>query len=156
MELYLFHFALPALAKHGRPDLAELLIDEHYGYLRRLGDDTLPECFCRVEQSVGSRCHSWSGAAAIYAAKYVLGTRQAEPGNPDEFLFAPIVHGVSQASGRISHPKGWIDVEWAKDSDGAIHAEIHAPKDVRVIKVEEQSLVKLVGCELENQNLQRF
>ena len=144
LELYFFHYALPALARHERPDLAEHLINDHYGYLRRLGDDTLPECFCRVEKSVGSRCHSWSGAAAIYAARYVLGIRPLEPGNPDELLFAPTVSGVTHASGRISHPKGWIEVKWSTDEDGALLTDIHVPEGVKLTKLEKRSQLKLI------------
>lgn len=129
LELYFLYYLLPALAELERPDLAELLIAQHYGYLQSLGDDTLPECFCRVEQSVGSRCHSWSGAGAIYAARYVLGMRQAEPGNPDNLVFRPIVHSIDRATGRIAHRKGWIDVTWVK-SGGKILHHIHPPQGV--------------------------
>ncbi len=131
LELYFLHYALPALAKHGRPDLAELLIEQHYGFLRSIGDDTLPECFSRVDRGLGSRCHSWSGAAAIYAARYVLGLRPAEPGNPDKLIFAPIVHDITRASGRIVHPDGWIEVDWHLEN-GEIIAQIQAPEGVQV------------------------
>ena len=98
LELYFLHYALPALAAHGRPDLAESLIDDHYGFLRKLGDDTLPECFFGAGKARGSRCHSWSGAPAIYAARHVLGIRPAAPGNPRELVFDPVVHRITRAS----------------------------------------------------------
>jgi hypothetical protein len=131
LELYFLHYLLPALAEHGRPGLAESLIDSHYGYLQSLGDDTLPECFCRVEQAVGSRCHSWSGAGAIYAARYVLGIRPATPGNPNHLLCAPVVDRITRASGRIAHPDGWITVSWQKDRNGGV-PEVSAPRGVLV------------------------
>ncbi|GAB4167666.1 MAG: family 78 glycoside hydrolase catalytic domain [Terrimicrobiaceae bacterium] len=136
LELYFFHYLLPALAEHGRPDLAELLIAEHYQYLRLLGDDTLPECFCRVEQGVGSRCHSWSGAAAIYAARYVLGIRPATPGKPHEMIFHPVVSGISRASGRIAHPMGWIDVRWER-VEGCLHSQIRGPDGMTITDASE-------------------
>ncbi len=132
LELYFLHYALPALAEHGRPDLAELLIDEHYGFLRGTGLDTLPECFCRVEREQGSRCHSWSGALAIYAARYVLGIRPAEPGNPRRMVFAPVVHGIARASGKVAHPDGWIEVSWEKTSGGEIQSSIVVPTGLDV------------------------
>jgi hypothetical protein len=132
LELYFFHYALPALAAHGRPDLAERLIDDHYGFLRDIGDDTLPECFFGAKSGTGSRCHSWSGAPALYAARYVLGLRPAIPGNPNVFLFDPVVHRISRASGRISHPAGWINVSWEVQK-GGIHSTIQAPDGVKVL-----------------------
>jgi hypothetical protein len=131
LELYFLSFALPALAGHGRPDLAEQLIAEHYGYLKTLGDDTLPECFHGAEKSMGSRCHSWAGAAAIYAGNYVLGIRPAGDGNPRHLVFDPVVHGIRQASGRIAHPDGWIEVEW-KSVDGKIQSRLKAPAGVDI------------------------
>lgn len=131
-ELYFFYFLLPALAAHGRPDLAERLITDHYGYLRSLGDDTLPECFCRVHHAVGSRCHSWSGAPAIYAARHVLGVRPAQPGDPSKFVCEPVVHSIRAASGRIAHPAGWIDISWERREDGALDLRWAAPEGVEL------------------------
>jgi len=133
LELYFLFFALPALAAHGRPDLSERLIDDHYGFLRQLGDDTLPECFCRVRQSVGSRCHSWSGAAAIYAARHVLGIRPAEPGDPNRLVFQPQTHRITSASGHIAHPHGWIEVRWRRLPDGSLESEFSAPDSVETL-----------------------
>ena len=115
LELFYLSFALPALARQGRPDLAERLVDTHYGYLMKWGDDTMPETFARVEAAHGSRCHSWSGAAAVYAARYILGIR---PDREGRLYFEPVVHGIGQAKGRIAHPKGWIDVAWKRDGAG--------------------------------------
>ena len=123
LELYFFHFLLPALAEHGRPDLAEELVSTHYGFLRELGDDTLPECFCRVKRGLGSRCHTWSGAAATYAARYVAGIRPAAPGDPNHLRFDPIIHDISRVSARLAHPEGWILVDWEKSSDGSINLQ---------------------------------
>jgi hypothetical protein len=135
LELYFLHYALPALATHERPDLAELLVDQHYGYLMNLGDDTFPECFCTVEKALGSRCHSWSGAAAIYAARHVLGIRPAEHGNPRKLLCDPNVHGITRASGRIAHPEGWIEIAWEK-LNGKLHVSINAPQSVEIVFAE--------------------
>jgi hypothetical protein len=132
LELFYLAFALPALAEHGRPDLAEKLITSHYGYLKSLGDDTLPENFYGADHSMGSRCHSWAGAGAIYAARYVLGIRRAAHGNPCRLVFDPIVDGINKASGRIAHPCGWIEVSWER-IDGKIHSRIHAPAGVEIL-----------------------
>lgn len=134
LELYFFHYLLPALALNGRPDLAELLISEHYGLIQSHGFDTLPESLSMMRGRQGSRCHSWSGAAAVYAARYVLGIRPAEPGNPRRMVFAPVFHGITKASGRIAHPDGWIDVAWERGSEGGFQSRITAPPGVEVFE----------------------
>jgi hypothetical protein len=134
LELYFFHYLLPALASGGRPYLAERLINQHYGLVKSLGFDTLPETLSQMRRGQGSRCHSWSGAAAIYAARYVLGIRPAEPGNPRRMVFAPVFHGITGASGRIAHPDGWIDVIWERTCDGGFWSSITAPPGVEVIE----------------------
>lgn len=131
LELYFLFFALPALAEHGRPDLAEQLITDHYGFVMDTGDDTLPESFARLNQAGGSRCHAWSGAAAHYAARYVLGVRPAGGSDPRKLVFDPVVYGIHRASGRIAHADGWIDVSWVKTADG-VDATVHAPPGVKV------------------------
>jgi hypothetical protein len=141
LELYFLHYALPALAEHGRPDLAEALIEQHYGFLQRLGDDTLPECFARVERGVGSRCHSWAGAAAIYAARYVLGIRPAASDQPRRLRWAPVVHGITRASGRIAHPDGWIEVAWEKVG-GEFRLSFTAPDGVEIELDERQPVLR--------------
>lgn len=128
LELYFMHYLLPALAEMGRPDLAETMIQDHYGYLMSLGDDTLPECFNRVSQGGGSRCHTWSGAPAVYAARYVLGLR---PLGPNRLLFSPIVHGISQARGEVCHGAGTASAEWRR-VDGRIVGRVQAPDGVVV------------------------
>ncbi len=131
LELYFLFFALPALAEHGRPDLAERMISEHYGYLKTLNDDTLPECFCEVEKAKGSRCHSWAGGAATYAARYILGIRPAGDGNHRHLIFDPIVGGIQRARGRIAHPEGWIEVAWER-IDGKFTFTLKAPAGVEI------------------------
>lgn len=131
LELYFLAYLLPALAEMGRADLAEDVVRDHYGYLMSLGDDTLAECFSRAEAGVGSRCHSWSGAAAIYTARYVLGLRPESPGDVDRWVFDPKVHRITRASGQIAHPRGEIRVAWTKSGD-SFDAKIEAPEGVVV------------------------
>ena len=131
LELFYLSFALPGLARHGRPDLAEQLIADHYGYLEQLGDDTLPESFVGANSGVGSRCHSWSGAAAIYAARYVLGLRPAGDGDHRHLIFDPVVQDIRQARGRIAHPEGWIEVAWTREQ-GLFQVDLSAPPGVHI------------------------
>jgi len=112
MELYFFFHLLPALAEQGKTELAESMIREHYGFIQSLNYPTLPEGFHHADQGHGSRCHSWSGAPALYATAYVLGLRQAAPGKPDSWILAPLESGHAKASGSLPHRLGTIQVSW--------------------------------------------
>jgi hypothetical protein len=130
-ELYFFSYLLPALAELGRPDLAELLIEEHYSFIQKLGYPTLTECFHRAHEHSGSCCHSWSGAPAIYATAYVLGLRAIEPGNPDRWKLAPVVNRHRHAEGEVPHPRGVIRVRWERHN-GTFEAHVETPEGVVV------------------------
>jgi hypothetical protein len=131
-ELYFFHYLLPALAEHQRGPLAETLIQEHYGFLKSLGYPTLTEGFHGAEKGIGSCCHSWSGAPAIYATEYILGLRLATPGNRDAYLLAPLASSHAQAEGLLPHPRGPIRVRW-KRRDERIAAQASVPPGVTLI-----------------------
>lgn len=132
LELYFFHYLLPALATHNRVELAETLIAETYGFLHTLDYPTLPECFNRANRGEGSCCHSWSGAAAIYATDYVLGLRLATPGQPDTYLLDPVDSGREQVAGSIPHTRGLISVNWQRQPNGRITAQVTAPAGVTI------------------------
>lgn len=129
LELYFFHYLLPALATHDRPDLAEHVLATHYGHLQAQGHETLPETLLGLTKGGESRCHPWSGAGAIYAARQILGIRPEKAGDPDRLVCAPLVHGIKQASGRIAHSKGWIDVQW--EGEGLL-PDVQAPRGVSI------------------------
>ncbi len=131
-ELYFFHYLLPALVTKGRADLAEDLVRETYGHLKSLGHPTLPECFHRAHEGRGSCCHSWSGAAAIYAMEHVLGLRLARAGHPDEWLLDPAPTGHARAEGSVPHPRGLITAAWSRQPGGRIVAQVSAPRGVTV------------------------
>jgi len=124
-ELYFLSYLLPALADHGRADLALDLIRDHYGYIRSLGTPTLPECFNDAAAKSGSCCHSWSGSAAIFATRHLLGIRPSTPGNPDAYLLAPVAPGIDHAEGSIPHARGSISIRWKRKGNRfAAHATL--------------------------------
>lgn len=130
LELYFLSFLLPALGELGEVDLAEDLIDEHYGFLQSLGHTTLAECFCRADRSQGSRCHTWSAAGAIYAHEYILGLRQADGDDPDHWLLDPRASDrFPQVSGTLPHARGLIRVSWRRQGDCYL-ADVEAPEGV--------------------------
>lgn len=128
-ELYFFYHLLPALVAHDRVDLAEELVQTHYGFIRSLGYPTLPECFSRAHEGSGSCCHSWSGAPALYATQHVLGLRQARPGDPDHWVLDPADTGRDAAEGSVPHARGLIRARWQR-AGGRIHAEVTLPQGV--------------------------
>lgn len=131
-ELYYYHFLLPALAKHGRADLAEALVQQTYGFIKELSYPTLTECFHRAKEACGSCCHSWSGAPAIYAIDYLLGLRLATPGNPNHYILDPVDSGRRQISGALPHPSGTIQVSWERKPNGQILAKVYSPEAVTI------------------------
>ncbi|MDX2066116.1 MAG: hypothetical protein SFX74_10265 [Fimbriimonadaceae bacterium] len=125
LELFFLSFLLPALAEatHRQlasgqdrseggkwTELAETVIRDHYGFLREIGDDTLPECFGRVKDGVGSRCHSWSGAAGIYAIRHLLGLQLETPGDPDAFVVRPVPTSIGRLAAEVPHRHGPIRI----------------------------------------------
>ena len=129
LELYFLTYLLPGLAAHDRPDLAEHVLATHYGHLHASGHDTLPESLAGLVKGGESRCHPWSGAGTVYAARHILGIRPEQAGDPDSLVCAPLVHGIRRASGRIAHPRGWIEVQW--EGEGTL-PDVRAPQGVHV------------------------
>jgi hypothetical protein len=130
-ELYFFFHLLPVLARHGRHDLAELVIRETYGHLREIGLPTLPEAFCHARHGRGSACHTWSGAAALYASEEILGLRRTVPGDPSAWLLDPRSPHHTSAAGAVATPFGPLRVSWRRE-DASIRAMVEAPPGVKV------------------------
>ncbi|MBC2607057.1 hypothetical protein [Pelagicoccus albus] len=133
IELYYLYFLLPALAELGRCNLAEELIEQHYGYLATQECLTLSECFGSVRRS-GSLCHVWSSAGALYLHENVLGVRQAVAGNPDKWILEPrVTERFSRVSGVLPHRLGDIKIQWERDVSGQIEIEYDAPVGVEIV-----------------------
>ncbi len=133
IELYFWSYLLPALAERGFPKEAVRWIRQHWGYVTDDGFGTLPECFCRKNIGVGSKCHSWSGYPAVFLNRFVLGLRQAYPGNTLEWVLDPLtVSGIDRAEGCQPHADGMIRVAWERRPDGRLNACVEAPESVTV------------------------
>ena len=129
VELYFFYYLFPALAAQGRYQLVEEMIREHYGFLQSLGYPTLTECFTAADRQQGSCCHSWSGAAALYASAFILGLRQVQDGRPDAYILDPAPSDHAKAEGSLPHPRGTIHVRWERVGE-RIRAIARVPKGV--------------------------
>jgi alpha-L-rhamnosidase len=130
-ELFYLHFLLPALANHGRLELAIRLLREHYGHLQVLKVPTLPECFSGAALGRGSCCHSWSGTGATFATEWILGFRQITPGDPDHWLLAPALGDLDRLSATIPHPRGTIHLDLRREGLEIV-TSIRAPEGVIV------------------------
>ena len=131
-ELYFLYYAFTALGALGQHELVEQLIEEHYGFLESLNYGTLNECFCRAAIGQGSCCHTWSSAGAIYAHQYVLGLRQTDAGDPNNWLLDPqTTDRFHTISGSLAHSSGQIAISWER-VDGVIAATVEAPGDVSI------------------------
>jgi hypothetical protein len=118
VELYFQIYLLQALEKLEKFELAEDLILEHFAFLKSLGYPTLNECFCRANEGRGSCCHSWSGYAAVYATRNILGLRQATPGDPENWVLEPRTTRFTSVSGVLPHANAPIRASWTRESNG--------------------------------------
>lgn len=135
IELYFFSYLLGELAERGHAAFAEALIRETWGPLVADGFGTLPECFSRHAAGFGSRCHSWSGAPAIYASRYILGLREITPGDTSRYRFDPRPSdAITRAEGTFPHPNGPIRVKWHRNGSGKIEAQLEAPEGVEIVQ----------------------
>jgi hypothetical protein len=133
IELYFFRFLLAEMAERGLGKRALGLVRRHWGPLVADRFGTLPECFCRFEKSVGSRCHSWSAHASVWLTQWVLGLRQETPGDADRWVLAPaLIEGIERAEGVIPHARGLIRVRWERGKDGRLETSVEAPDGVKV------------------------
>jgi len=130
-ELYFFYYLLPALAEHGRAEFAEKLIRQHYGFLHGLNYPTLNECFSRAHRGVGSCCHSWAGAPALYLVEQVVGLKQKTPGDPSVWLLEPQPSALTKVSYRLPVTGGAIAIRMMREG-GVIRAEASAPDSVTI------------------------
>jgi hypothetical protein len=69
-ELYFLKFALDALERIGRHDVAMQVIVDHVAPMRDAGAPTFWECLHRGIVGQGSLCHSWSTASLEYLARH--------------------------------------------------------------------------------------
>lgn len=132
IELFYLKFALDAMVRANRHDIAEQIIRQHYGVMREHGAWTFWEALHRGVQGRDSLCHAWSAAAMEYFSRYVLGVREKTPGRPDHLIVDPRVVSIHQARGVVPHPAGPIHVSWTRRPDGTLAIETSAPPSVEL------------------------
>ena len=112
---------------------------------RRHLASTLPEAFeCMVYDGAtslwetgkvfdsfggGSLCHAWSSVMPYFCGYCILGVTPLEPGFR-KFEVKPYPAGLSEASGNIPTPSGFIHVSW-KITDSGMDVKIKHPKDLK-------------------------
>ncbi|MEX0774195.1 MAG: family 78 glycoside hydrolase catalytic domain [Phycisphaeraceae bacterium] len=119
-ELYFLKFALDAMVRIGRFDVAENIIRSHMGFMMDRHAWTLWECIHRGAMDKGSLCHAWAAAPVEYLARHVLGVREASPGQPTPLQIRPQVSSVGHARGSVASSDGCTQVDWQRDDQEAI------------------------------------
>ena len=132
-ELYFLKFALDALVRIERYDVAEKVIADHMQVMRDHGAWTFWECLHRGVRKDGSLCHSWSAAPLEYFSRTVLGVREATPGEPETLRIAPRSATLGRVSGVFPHPRGPVNVSWTRTPDGQFDVNAHGPAGVKLI-----------------------
>jgi hypothetical protein len=70
LELYFLRYALDAMVRIGRHDVARQIIRDHYTPIMEADSPTIWECLHRGYFDRGSLCHSWSAAPLMYLARH--------------------------------------------------------------------------------------
>lgn len=103
-------------------------LKRHYGIMLDAGAQTWWEVINGKDYGAGagSLCHGWSAAIVYYIHAFLLGVTPLEAGYKT-FRFKPYAGtGVTEISGSIWTPHGYIKVCWQKQDDG-IHAQLTVP-----------------------------
>ncbi len=129
-ELYYLQYALTALVRIQRFDVAERIITRHMQIMKDRHAWTFWECLHRGVQSKGSLCHAWSTAPLAYFSRYVLGVREKTPGQSRHLVVNPRVAAIRHARGVVPHPAGPIHVQWHRREDGRYEITAQGPPEV--------------------------
>ncbi len=115
-ELYFLSYVLEGLYRHGRSELAERVMREHWGLTMAHGAWTIWECFGSGAAGLGSLCHAWSTTPARWFHERILGVRPERDGDLTRLLIAPD-SGLDWAEGAVPHPAGLVRVAWRRSGD---------------------------------------
>jgi len=93
---------------YARHDRREHILPSLLRWELHSGNGTVQE-FWTAEAGKSSRCHGWSASPAYDLTTYILGVRPVEPGY-SRAVVDPALGPLSQASGRVPTPLGWLSV----------------------------------------------
>ena len=129
LELYFLSFALEALYRHQRVELAEQLMRDHWRAMRQAGAWTFWECLRNGSHQQGSLCHAWSCTPLRWFHEQVLGVRSL-PGDPQHLLIAPDSL-LAWAQGVVPHPAGPVHVAWRRNGR-ILELSVSAPSAIEL------------------------
>lgn len=129
-----FMSALEAMARfeNGRSEEALDLIRRCWGTMLKKGAKTFWE-FAPNNDTDKWRTpsHAWSAGCTYLLSAYVLGIRPAEP-DYAAVLFAPCPCDLTEFSGVVPTPRGFVAACGRRDANGALHFTLAIPKDMKV------------------------
>lgn len=120
-QTYGMFFVLETLAERG--DAATMLryIEQFWGPMTKVGNDTFWENFI---QASGTSCHAWSAAPTYFLTTEILGVRPTSPGYAD-YQVAPHPVDLTWAKGTVPTVNGDVNVDWKWSSSGPTSFVIH-------------------------------
>ena len=130
-------YALAALYKQGRADIAERFIRKYWTRMILNGDDTSWEYFGKRGEEAGggqgTASHAWSGHPAYFLSTEALGVSLGFQKNfsRDTILIAPQSATLTWARGIVPHPLGPVEVEWKIEGDN-LFLNYNVAKGVKV------------------------
>jgi hypothetical protein len=109
--IYFSFYVMEAYRQMGRVDRLWERLELWFG-LDALGFKTTPE----EPEPSRSDCHAWGAHPLYHALTSVLGVRPASMGF-ETVEIRPQLGPLKNASGRMIHPRGWIESEWRREGD---------------------------------------
>ena len=130
---YSSFYALAALYKHGRADLAERFIRQYWTRMIINGDDTAWENF-DIGDGQGTGSHAWSGHPTYFLTTEALGVNLGYHKKFDRntIYIEPQSETLTWAKGTVPHPLGLIKVEWRIEGDN-LFVEYVVSSDASVV-----------------------
>lgn len=111
--IYFSHYLFETLRLLGRGDEVVGQLTPWFD-LRQQGFRTTPEW---MRPAVRSDCHAWGAHPLHHCFATILGIRPAAPGFAAVDI-RPCPGPLTRLSGRLAHPRGFIEVEMRRDGDG--------------------------------------
>ncbi len=134
--IYFSHYLFETLYQYGGTDIFR----ERLSYWHELNTNGLKTTI-EMPEPTRSDCHAWGAHPLYHFLASVLGVRPGAMGF-STVRVAPQLGTLSSASGRVAHPKGFIDVSVERDA-GTLTARITLPEGVAGVFLYEGAEVAL-------------
>lgn len=130
---YSSFYALAALYRHERADIAERFIRQYWARMILQGNDTAWENFDSDGGGQGTASHAWSGHPTYFLTTEALGVNLGfhKEFDPNQIEIAPQSENLSWAKGVVPHPLGPVTIDWRVEGE-SLFLNYQAPAGTKV------------------------